>query len=69
LKSQHLSLLNAVTQATTDYANSGTPVNVKVQQVVTTFPDGSTVIFAADNSTEEQDWEIIMSGPTAVPGV
>lgn len=64
MKSQDIGLLQAVTDATSAYANQGTPVNVKVKSVVTEFPDGSIVIFNADNDTPETDWHIVAAGPT-----
>ncbi len=65
MKSQDIGLLQAVTDAVTNLANAGTPVNVKVQSVVTKFPDGSVVIFNADDETEATDWHIVAAGPTA----
>lgn len=64
MKSNDIGLLQAVTDAVSALHAQGTPVNVKVKSVVTEFPDGSHVIFNADDETPETDWHIIAAGPT-----
>jgi hypothetical protein len=64
LKSQDIGLLQAVNDAVSALHAQGTPVNVKVKSVVTEFPDGSIVIFNADDNTPETDWHIVAAGPT-----
>jgi hypothetical protein len=64
VKSQDIGLLQAVNDAVSALHSQGTPVGVKVKSVVTEFPDGSLVIFNADDSTPETDWHIVAAGPT-----
>lgn len=63
MKSQHIPLLSTVVGAISDLADAGETIDVAVQSVTTTFPDGSTVIFTADNSTPETDWHILSASP------
>lgn len=65
MKSQHIPLLSGVIAAISTLADQGDAVDVTVNTVNTTFPDGSTVTFTADRETPETDWHITMGGPGA----
>lgn len=59
MKSQHVALLATVIDAITNLAAAGNGINVTVNSVTVTFPDGRATIFTQDASTGEIDWVVI----------